>query len=96
MTIGKLPKNDGWVDVPYDLGPDASENERISRLLNEACHVFHLHASGTWADHDKDAYADMLAVELARRPSLAGRLLTTDDRVVKMLTFRALELLKRT
>ena len=94
MTIEKLPENDGWVDVAYDFGSDAEENARISHVLNEACHVFRHHAGGTWESRDKDVYAELLAVELARRPSLAGRLLTTDDRVVKMVTFRALELLK--
>ena len=94
MAIKKLPKNDGWTDVAYDLGEDATENARISEILNEACHVFRHHAEGTWQSHDKDAYAELLAVELERRPSLAGRLLTTEDRVVKMVTFRALELVK--
>lgn len=94
MAIPRLPKNDGWTDVSYDLGLDPTDNQRLSVLLNEACHVFHLHAEGTWRAHDKDAYARKLAAELRRRPTLAGRLLGTDDRVVKMLTYRALELLK--
>jgi hypothetical protein len=57
--------------------------------------VFRLHAEGTWAEHDKDAYAEKLAREIAARPGLAGRLLRTEDRVVKMLVHRALELRKR-
>lgn len=94
MAMKKLPDNDGWDDIAYDLGVDATENARISRILNEACHVFRHHAEGTWQVHDKDAYAKLLAVELERRPSLAGRLLSTDDRVVKMVTFRAMEIVK--
>jgi hypothetical protein len=91
----ELPTNDGWKDVAYDLGSSREDNERIGATLNEACHVFRLHAEGTWAERDKDAYAHRLAKEIAARPGLAGRLLHSKDRVVKMLTYRALELLKR-
>jgi hypothetical protein len=94
MAIKELPKNDGWTDVAYDLGVDAEDNARISRILNEACHVFHHHASGRWRSEDKDAYAALLVPEIDRRPSLVGRLLKTEDRVVKMVTHRALELIK--
>jgi hypothetical protein len=93
MPIPTLPKNDGWTDVEYDLG-DPSINARVGAILNEACHVFHHHAGGTWKMHDKDLYARRLALELRERPGLAGRLLSTEDRVVKMVTHRALELLK--
>jgi len=96
MALPHLPKNDGWVDVLYDLGHDAEDNARVSAILNEACHVFHHHAEGTWAVADKDAYAGKLATEIAARPGLTGRLLRTDDRVVKMLVHRALELLRAT
>jgi hypothetical protein len=88
-----LPKNDGWIDVAYEVGTNPDDNARISALLNEACHVFHHHAGGTWATRDKDVYARRLAIEIERRPTLPGRLLDTDDRVVKMITYRALELL---
>jgi len=90
----RLPKNDGWTDVQYELGSDPGDNARISRILNEACHVFRYHASGRWKSEDKDAYAKLLMVEIRARPSLVGRLLNTDDRVVKMVTHRAVELLK--
>jgi hypothetical protein len=90
----KLPKNDGWTDVAYELGERSEDNARLSALLNEACHVFHLHAEGVWRSQDKDAYAGRLADEIAARPGLVGRLLNTDDRVVKSLTHRAVELLK--
>lgn len=94
MAIKPLPTNDGWADVAYDLGPSAEDNARVSRVLNEACHVFHHHAEGVWASSDKDAYASKIADEIERRPTLAGRLLKTDDRVVKMLAYRALELVE--
>ena len=44
MTLRKLPKNDGWADIDYDLGQDPDDNARIGAILNEACHVFHYHA----------------------------------------------------
>lgn len=94
MPIDELPKNDGWVDVEYDFGASPEDNGRISAVLNEACHVFRHHAGGTWKGRDKDAYARLLAQEISARPGLTGRLLNTDDRVVKSLTHRALELLK--
>lgn len=94
MSIEKLPVNDGWTDVAYDLGVDPADNARVGAILNEACHVFHRHAEGSWSTIDKDAYAQLLAPELKRRPGLAGRLLSTDDRVVKMITHRALELIQ--
>jgi hypothetical protein len=93
VPLPELPPNDGWNDVAYDLGTDPEDSARIGAILNEACHVFRLHAEGTWAERDKDAYAGKLAKEIAARPGLAGRLLHTEDRVVKMLTYRALELL---
>ncbi|MFZ5893126.1 MAG: hypothetical protein ACOY0T_18855 [Myxococcota bacterium] len=93
MPLPRLPKNDGWTDVVYDLGESADDNTRISAILNEACHVFRHHSQGTWASHDRDAYAGLLVEELQNRPGLAGRLLATDDRVVKMITYRALEML---
>jgi hypothetical protein len=93
MPIPKLPHNDGWTDIAYDLGADPVDSARVGAILNEACHVFRRHAEGTWKSNDRDAYARLLVPELQRRPGLAGRLLATDDRVVKMLTYRALELL---
>ncbi len=95
MPLPELPKNDGWTDVEYDLGTDPADSARIGAVLNEACHVFRHHAEGTWVTHDKDAYASSLADEIRNRPGLVGRLLATNDRVVKMLTHRALELLKQ-
>jgi hypothetical protein len=95
MPLPTLPSNDGWNDIEYDLGEDPADSARVGALLNEACHVFRHHAEGTWQKHDKDAYAARLADEIHARPGLAGRLLATTDRVVKMLTHRALELLRQ-
>jgi len=94
VTPRKLPPNDGWYDITYELGDDAVQSARVGAVLNEACHVFHCHAGGSWKAHDKDAYARLLTLELSNRPGLAGRLLATENQVVKMLTHRALELLK--
>jgi hypothetical protein len=94
MPLPILPNNDGWNDVEYDLGTDTADSARVGALLNEACHVFRYHAEGTWQTHDKDPYAGRLADEIRARPGLVGRLLATNDRVVKMLTHRALELMK--
>jgi len=94
MSLSNLPRNDGWTDVAYELGTDPVENTRIGAILNEACHVFRHHAEGTWKRVDKDLYARRLVPELKARPALVGRLLRTQDRVVKMLTYRAIEILR--
>jgi hypothetical protein len=94
MSIPKLPKNSGWQDLEYDLGLGAEGNARVGRILNEVCHVFHGHAEGVWRDHDKDAYASLIANEIREKRSLVRVLLNTDDRVVKMVTYRAVELLE--
>ena len=86
------PRSDGWTKVNYDFGADPELNARLSEILNEGCHVFHLHAEGIWKSEDKDAYARLLAPEIAARPSLIRKLLGTGDRVVKMLTYRAIEI----
>jgi hypothetical protein len=88
------PKNDGWTDVDYHLIDDPERNARLSAILNEACHVFRKHAEGVWKSDDKDAYARLIAAEIDRTPSLIRKLLGTDDRVIKMLAYRAVELNK--
>ncbi|MBV9945910.1 MAG: hypothetical protein JOZ69_03585 [Myxococcales bacterium] len=95
MARPELPTNDGWKDIAYELGDSPEDNERIGAILNDACHVFRLHPEGTWREHDRDVYAGRLSKEIATRPGLVGRLLNTQDRVVKMITYRALELLKQ-
>jgi hypothetical protein len=95
MPSTKLPTNDGWTDIAYELGVDPTDSARVGAILNEACHVFHRHPEGSWRVSDKDVYAARLVPEIQQRPGLVGQLLNTDDRVVKMLTHRALELLKQ-
>ena len=89
------PKNDGWSEIKYDFGSNHALNDRISYILNEACHVFYGHAESTWAEDDKDYFADLLSIEFEKQPKLSFRVLETNDRVVKMVAYRALELLKR-
>jgi len=92
MSKWKHPKNDGWTDVTYSLLSDPERNARLSDILNEACHVFHLHAEGVWRSDDKDSYSRLIAKEIRETPSLIRKLLGTEDRVIKMLTYRAIEL----
>ena len=87
-------QNDGWTDVDYNFGEDDERNARISYILNEACHVFRHHAEGVWASQDKDAYARLLIPELKVHPSLIGQLKQLNDRVVKMVLYRAVEIMK--
>lgn len=90
------PKNDGWTAIEYDFGFGAASNRQLSYIFNEACHVFHCHADGHWKSHDKDAYAKLLIIEFTRFPALAPRVLTCGDRVIKMVAYRALEMMNET
>jgi hypothetical protein len=87
--------NDGWTDESYDFGHGGELNQKISGILNEACHVFYYHASGVWQTRDKDIYAKKLIPELRNRPSLIGQLKELEDRVVKMVVYRAVELIEQ-
>ena len=86
--------NDGSMSVDYQLLDDPDRNAHLSFVLNQACHVFHCHADGSWASQYKDNYAKSVAKEIARFPSLTHRLLGVGDRVIKMVAYRALELLE--
>jgi hypothetical protein len=94
MTKWKHTKNDGWTDVEYKLVDDPERNTRLSEILNEACHVFYHHKEGVWKSDDKDTYARLLASEIKKSKSLIRKLLGTGDRIIKMLTYRAVELNK--
>lgn len=89
------PKNDGWSDVVYDFGLPSPDGSALSAILNEACHVFRRHADGHWKSQYKDKYASLLAARIAAHRGLSHRLLRSGDRVISMLTHRALELLDR-
>ncbi len=86
------PTNDGSMRIDYKLLDEPERNARLSFVLNEMCHVFRDHADGNWASSYKDKYARLLAAEIAEFPFLLGRLLGTGDRVIKMVTHRAIEL----
>ena len=65
---------------------------RIELVVAEARHVFEDHADGHWRSAYKDRYARLVLAELDADPALGERLLASRDRLVKMLTYRALEL----
>ncbi len=87
-------KNNGYADIEYNFGDDNELNSRLSDIINEACHVFYCHTEGKWKSEDKDAYSNLLANEIINNPFLVKKLLGTEDRVIKMLTYRAIELNK--
>ena len=93
MNNWEQPKNSGWTDVEYDFGIDVEATKRISHILNEACHVFYYHADGHWQSSYKERYATELANEFKLNPDLSSRVLRSGDRVVKMVAYRALEIL---
>ncbi len=70
--------------------------DKLKTLFGEAGHVFEWHAEGNWAgvSGDKDRLALELAAILKTYPGLGHRLLKTNNRIVKMITYRALELMK--
>lgn len=94
MSDWEQSKNDGWEDVEYDFGLDNSATNRISHILNEACHVFYYHRDGNWNVSYKERYASDLADEFKQFPELSSRVLRSKDRVVKMVAYRALEIIK--
>ena len=77
-----------------DRNPDVVD--KLKKLFGEAGHVFECHPEGTWAvaSGDKYRFALELIAILKTYPGLGHRLLKTDNRIVKMITYRALELMK--
>ena len=59
--------NDGSMSVDYKLLEHPERNACLSRVLNEACHVFYDHADGSWAARSKDYYAKLVAVDAVLR-----------------------------
>ena len=94
MNKWRHPQNDGWGRIDYQLLDDPARNSYLSDILNEACHVFYGHAEGRWRSDDKDHYAKLIVEEIEKTKSLIRKLLGTEDRVIKMLTYRAIELIK--
>ena len=68
----------------------------LQELVGTAGHVFKCHGTAIWsvAGGQKDYYAGCLAEVIARYPNLPHRLLKTGNRLVKSLTYRALEMQK--
>lgn len=87
-------KNDGMNEIEYCFGDDKELNEKLSFILNEACHVFRHHAEGNWKTLYKPKYAKMLADEIKLRPSLIRKLLKFKDPVVSNITYAAIDITK--
>ena len=70
--------------------------EQLQSLLGEAGHVFKCHNEGIWSEPGgyKDCYAGRLAEFITERSDLTHQLLKTENRLIKMLTYRALEMQK--
>lgn len=70
--------------------------EKLQDLLGTAGHVFKCHGEGVWSvpGGQKDYYAGCLAEILEDYPNLPHRLLKTRNRLVKTLTYRAIEMQK--
>jgi len=89
-------KNDGIHDIAYDFGDDKELNEKLSFILNEACHVFRYHTDGNWKEIYKPKYANMLAEHILQKPSLIKKLLKLKDPVVSNITYAAIAVTKTT
>ena len=84
-------------DIDYVIVPDDPElNRYLSKLLNEAWHVHQHHRDGHWnkAGGYKDTFAARIALKVRVDKSLLQKLLNVRDRVLSMLTYRAIEMLK--
>lgn len=94
-------EDDVWGDltprrVLVGIDRDPHIVSALQDLFSEDGHVFQCHPDGHWSiqDGDKDRYArDLLAI-VTDKPGLVARLLGTDNRLVKMITYRAIELAK--
>lgn len=89
-VFGKTQRSEKLDDIEYDFGLTGNEDKELYLLLNEACHAYY-HAKGTWVSEDKDSYSKALLKYLIKYPELESRLIRSKERVIKMITFRALE-----
>ncbi|GAB1267124.1 hypothetical protein NBRC116493_03770 [Aurantivibrio infirmus] len=87
-------KNDEMNDIAYDFDDDKDQSEKLSFILNEACHVFRHHVDGNWKEIYKPKYANMLAEHISKKPSLIKKLLKLKDSVVSNVTYAAIEITK--
>jgi hypothetical protein len=92
MSSWQHPKNNGLDNIEYNFGLKGDEAKELSFLLNEACHVYHYHSEGLWVSDDKDSYSKELLKFINKHQELESRLIRSNERVIKMITFRALEL----
>ena len=86
--------NDGWNDIEYEFGESVELNKELSNTLNEACHVFRLHADGNWKEYYKPKYAAMLAEQISQKKSLIRKLLKIKDPVVSNITYAAIAIIE--
>ena len=79
-----------------DIDPDPALVENLQDLLSDAGHVFKCHGEGIWSVPGgyKDYYAGCLVEILSEHPNLVHRLLKTGNRIIKMITYRAIEMQK--
>ncbi len=79
-----------------DVDRDPVLVETLQELLGTAGHVFKCHGAAIWSvpGGQKDYYAGCLAEILEEYPNLPHRLLKTRNRLIKMLTYRALAMQK--
>lgn len=91
MANGKKPDNDGWTELDYSFGDDDEFNARLSKLINELCHVFRQHADGNWKSFYKPKYVALFAEEIRAKRSLARKLIALNQREVSNVTYAALE-----
>ena len=87
-------KSNGMNDISYDFGEDEELNNKMSSILNEACHVFRHHADGNWKEIYKPKYSGMLAEQITKKPALIKNLLKLKDPAVSNITHAAIEITK--
>jgi hypothetical protein len=79
-----------------DVDRDPVLVETLQELLGTAGHVFKCHGAAVWSvpGSQKDYYAGCLAEVISQYPNLPHRLLKSGNRLIKMLTHRALDMQK--
>ena len=98
---GLTDQKDIWGDqaprqAVADIDRDPDLVASLQDLLGDAGHVFKCHGEGIWSVPGgyKDYYSGRLSEIIGEHPNLAHRLLKTGNRLIKMLTYRAIEMHK--
>lgn len=87
------PVNDDWTDRTYDSAlEDAGQAAAPASTLNTACHVLTGTRTGTGEAGTKVSNARQLAAHLAIHPGLKHRWRPSGERVIRMRTYRAMDL----